>query len=349
MVQTVKASKGIGRVQWISVDRERSIPSIERPLVVALEALLKQPVPYGHERKVERMVRTIRNRYRTILAGLKVPVNKQLIKLAWEHAVKAPNFILNVNSGDYLPYQIQHGTRHYRTPPRFGEFVAAPVGLLKTKDESRRQVAMIVGFEEHTRAVQVKFMGQKEPLVRDSYSVVQDQEQGLKEFLDANEGSEDLESDEDLDDSVQRLGDTDIEGLIGGEVDLDNAVKNATKVIPSIMKKVVLDHENDFEGGSTDEEEAPKLRRSIRDRKLNRKTDFVYAMVKRVLEKQSVRDDSTTKSMKIICGLVEEAAIKGESGKRAAAKLELEQVWKKHLAIEPVQLTKSQRERAGLM
>jgi len=39
-----------------------------------------------------------------------------------------------------------------------------------------------------------------------------------------------------------------------------------------------------------------------------------------------------------ICGLVEDAAIQGDAGKRAAAKIELEKVWKKYQAIVPVKL-----------
>ena len=347
MVQTVKASNGIGRVLWINVDRERAIPAIERKLVVALETLLKQPVPYKHERMIERSVRTMRNRYRTTLGDLQVKVTKQLARLAWEHAVKASNFIQNVHSGEFLPFQIQHGAKEYRTPPKFGEFVVAPVGKLDNKIEPRRQVAMIVGFEERTRAVQVKFKGLKDVFTRDSYSVIADQKQGRDRFMEDDEDSDDEEMD--VEASVQTLDDTDIEGLIGGEVNMDlSNINNLSNINTTINPTQNHSEDTDIETPESEDDELEddniqqQPRRSGREPKINRQPDFIYAAIKQVLDKQAQRSDATTTHIDYVCGLVEEAAIKGDDGKKAAAKLELQQVWLQKGAIAPVKLTKEQ-------
>lgn len=349
MVKHIKATNGIERVKWISVDRETSIPAIERKLVVALETVLRQPVPYSHERKVERSVRTMRNRFRTTLGDMVVPVTRQLAKLAWEHVVKASNFIPNTNSGGFLPIQIQNGLSKYRTPPKFGQFVIAPVGKIEGKDGIRRQVAMIVGFEEQTRAVRVKFKGNKEAFPRDSYSVINNQDKGRIRFMEADyEDEEDILTESQVQELVRRIDNTDLDELIGGEVDMDNAAQRINSVNMDLEKQVSsnenesVNEEEEDESEDEEEDVDENPRRSGRSIKSTRKPDFIYAAIKRIVEKHKHREDATTSKLHVVCALVDEAAIKGEEGKKAAAKLELEQVWKLKGAIEPVKLSKEQ-------
>jgi hypothetical protein len=54
------------------------------------------------------------------------------------------------------------------------------------------------------------------------------------------------------------------------------------------------------------------------------------------------QDCGTSRTEKQLWGLVEDAAIQGELGQKAAAKIELERVWKKYEAIRPVKLDKGQ-------
>jgi hypothetical protein len=83
------------------------------------------------------------------------------------------------------------------------------------------------------------------------------------------------------------------------------------------------------------------VRRSSRSHKPKRHPDFIYALLDEVDNEGLVKQHF--EQMEHIHGLVEDAAIRGEKGMRAAAKLELEKVWKKYGAITPTRLD---RERA---
>jgi len=200
LVNKVKAGNGIERVVSISVDREKAVYAIEERIVIHLVTQLKQAVPYKHERNIERQVRTVRNRYRCLLQDLKIPLTRTLKRLAWEHVVKASNFTMNTNCGEYIPYQIQYKSKEYRTPPKFGEFVVASVGKPNSKETPRNQVGMIVGFEESTRAVMVKFRGQNQIVIRDSYRVIS-RDEGLQRYMeDYHDYEDEIEDEDDLGD-----------------------------------------------------------------------------------------------------------------------------------------------------
>ena len=140
LANKARAGNGVDRLISVSLDREKSIHAIEDEFANILSTTLRQSVPYQHERVIERQVRTMKNRYRCLLGDLRIPLTATLRKLAWEHSVKASNYVMNTNSGDYVPYQIQFRENSYRTPPRFGEFVVASVGKLENKEVPRRQV-----------------------------------------------------------------------------------------------------------------------------------------------------------------------------------------------------------------
>jgi len=182
----VRVGNGIERISHVQIDHEKAVSSIKDSFANELGTMLRQPTPHGHERTVERHVRTNENRYRRLLEHLRqagIVLTKTLRRCAWDHAVIASNFILNSGSGDYLPIQVQHRKEEYATPPRFGDFVVASVGKLKNKEVRRREVGIIVGFSETERGVLVKFRGQQTPLVRDKYRVV-DPVQGLAQYMD---------------------------------------------------------------------------------------------------------------------------------------------------------------------
>jgi hypothetical protein len=356
LVTKVKAGAGIARVTSISVDREKAVHAIEQQLLIKTEAILKQAVPYKHERNIERQVRSARNRQRVIVGELKesgIPLTRKLRRLSWEHVVKGQNFVMNSNSGDFLPYQIQMASPNYRTPPRFGEFVVASVGKPVSKESERNGVGLLVGFEETTRAIMIKFKGQDQIVVRDAYSVI-NQEDGLKRYLEGYRDYDD-EIDEEDEPVIEEELDSDALARILMANENDSMTQETTA--PAAPTTETMDVEiNATEPGETEQEEmedtnekeqtedqaeenGPILRRSLRATKPNRLPDFIYAL--RELEKLESLPEPTLVSLERICGLIEDAAIQGEKGKRAAAMIELDRVWKKYGAIKPVTLEKN--------
>jgi len=326
LVGKVKASNGVERIESISVDRDPLVNSeFETQLAIKLSVLLKQSVPYRHERDIERQVRTIRNRYRCVLGDIKVPITDPLRKLAWEHAVKASNFIKNKNSGDFLPFQVQHQQEVYRTPPAFGHFVIGSIGKVKSKEQPRNQVGIIVGFEENTRAVMIKFKGQRDILIRDSYRVIKDQSEGLILY-------EESSRDEDF-------------GLLW--MDNDQAdEEDIESVEQEDLQAILKAGQDDLYGEVVDQGESIlEVRRSTREPNEKKLNDFIYAMREMKVTPRTVDfedREASWKTLERICGLVDDAAIQGELGQKAAAKIELERVWKKYGAIKPVKLDKEQ-------
>lgn len=328
LVNKVRSCNGVGRVISINFDREKSATAAEEEIVNQLTVLLRQTVPYKHERNVERFVRTARNRFRCILQELKdmdIPLTRTLRRLAWAHVIRASNFILNDNSGKFIPFQVQMGTEQYRTPPRFGEFVIASIGKVDDKEQPRNQVGMIVGFEELTRAVMVKFPGQSKEVMRDSYRSIPDDE-GYRRYMERSQDFEDeMEEDEPSDVEIGFLNHTEIQELVDdhgfelGEGGSELPFETIQTPEPTILE--------DDEATATE----TRPRRSDRTPKPNRLPDFVYA----ILDEE---DKKHLACLEHIHGLVEEAKIQGERGQRAAAKIELERVWKKYEAIRPVKL-----------
>ena len=194
MLKKVKAAPGVRRIVSVSVDRERGINAVwENELLLNFGIRMERPVPYRHESRIERFVRTARNRYRCIVRDARIPLSPRLKRMAWEHVFGASNFVMNVKDQDYLPVQYMYKSKEYRTPPAFGTMVYVGNPIVKDKDTDRKQVGMIVGFEETTRAVKMKFSGNDEILIRDAYSPVADQMEGLDLFFESDENDNDLD------------------------------------------------------------------------------------------------------------------------------------------------------------
>ena len=183
LVLKVRSSPGVLEILSIQADREPGVRAIEQDILRQLQILLKQAVPYGHERTTERCVRTRRNQLRCVLSELKVPKTRTLRKLAWEHVNSAANFIPNSNSGDFVPFQLHMKEKNFRTPPKFGEFVLTNVDDGTSKEDAKNAVAMIVGFEETTSNVRVKFRDSNHIFERKAFSRM-DQEIGIKKYME---------------------------------------------------------------------------------------------------------------------------------------------------------------------
>jgi Reverse transcriptase (RNA-dependent DNA polymerase) len=223
------------------------------------------------------------------------------------------------------------GAKEYYTPPRFGQFVVASVGTPVDKETARNQVGMVVGFDELTRAVYVKFRQRSSYLVRDSFHNLDDKI-GFDAFM------------REYDDYAMEMDDDDIESetavgvllrdqlleLVDIEEEDDFELgEGNTNHMPQTIQNTTLPEAEDNQDIIIETEEGP--RRSSRQTRSNRLPDYVYAMI----------DNETVdwvEQLEIIHGLVEDAKIQGEVGKRAAAKIELDRVWRKYKAIRPIKL-----------
>jgi len=190
--------------------------------------------------------------------------------------------------------------------------------------------------------VLVKFKNQAKPLVRDSYRVI-DQREGFERYM---ENYEDYDDEVEPDELLQPIDTATLMNVLANHGGIGEKVEEILAELAggennTQAQDITELGEGDMEKNSTNapivtELDGPNLRRSTRQAKPNQKVEFIYA---------TKEQDETTKFMNLllndldyICGLVEEAAIQGEQGKRAAAKIELERVWKKYGAIMPVKL-----------
>ena len=357
LVHRVQASAGIGRVISLSADREKAVSAVEEELIASLHVLLKQSVPHMHERRIERQVRTLRNRHRCCIEELAVPLTKQLRRLSWEHVVKASNFILNTNSGDYLPIQIQNKEEAYRTPPRFGEFVVVSSGPTNDKEAPRNDIAMIVGFEERTRAVYVKFRGQGNIHTRGGFTVLEDQEAAKKlfrEYADPPEVAEEQQNERE--DPFQVLNPDPSQSSTLANDASESKGEEATMVLVETSTEATngaagnveatngaADNVTEDQGQAAVDHGALPPRRSTRPKQPKElPPDFIWALTE--LDRECGLELSRPPEFdEFICGLVEQAAVQGEEGKRAATAIELQRVWLKYKSIEPVDLDEVQK------
>ena len=140
--------------------------------------------------------------------------------------------------------------------------------------------------------------------------------------------------------------DTIIDEILHNRVEpQDNKEESVDKIIRESFNEEEREEKDEeeasFEATSATSETAP-LRRSARVHKPRIEPGFVYPKIV-----SAVIDDPkpTWIELSLICGLVEESAQRGEAGKLASAKLELERVWKKYGAFHPVKLVKDSKEK----
>jgi hypothetical protein len=289
MIHRVKAFPGVAKVISLSVDRETAINEPwEREMCLSEGIPMIRPAPYKHERRIERQVRSLENRYRSVLDDLGEPAVPEIKRLAFEHVVKASNFIRNSQSGDFLPIQLMRMRRSYRTPPQFGAFAYFPVDVPQSKEQERNEIGMIVGFEEQTSNVIVKFTAESKALIRKEFSVLKVQDEGREIFRSRSKNDEQIFAESDQDASVELMPEFEHERMF--------RVPTAKAAVEQLLVDI--------------EESA------------------------RPSEMQHVR--SLLTPLSLICGLKEEASVRGEQGQIAAIKLELTKVWLEYGAIEPV-------------
>ena len=341
IVSTVKAAKGVARVLEVRLDRERGAAAASNNLTSALEVLLKQSVPYRHQRSIERDIRTHRNNHRICLGSLKVPITPVLVLYAWEHAVKLSNFLPNSRSGEFLPYQIQYATESYWTPPEFGRFVVAEVGKPTNKTEQVREVGMVLGFEENTSAILVKFRNQREPVWRNRFSDT-DQVKALKYYLDGTEPDEEQAYDpdeEDPDVDVRRVSTDDLDLCFEEKSDALQSAEEVLRMltvgnVPNVVPPPQVE-EHQLPVADVSGEDV--VRRSSRVRKPYEKyprSDFVLALRAAVCRLKN-RPDNT---LALLEQAEERAKVPGKDGEKAANIVEILNLWKVKKAFKPVKL-----------
>ena len=346
VVNAARAGKGVASVKEICIDREAGVGAVSDLLTANLGIILKQSIPYRHQRVIERDIRTIRNVQRACLESVRraeIPITMSLVLDAWEYATKIVNFTPNVNTNGFLPYQIQYGTTHYWTPPEFGKFVIIDMPRPADKVELRRQIAMVIGFEENTNAIWVKTKGNSRPIVRSRFSDT-DQEQARKYFYEGTDLDPEYLSDDDegLDDHI--LSSAEWNELLQDEQTHKAIMELMTDNSESSEDEddqVVFDSESI---GSLDlpiqaEEQLPvgTLGRSGRIHRPNlRYTGSEWVMMlKRKADNIRKIEQNT---LSLLEKAMEDAKNPSDEGRLAAIQVELLNVWKIKKAFEPVRL-----------
>ena len=102
-------------IQRISTDAEPCFVAITNQLgALGIEAV--QSSPGRHARRVERAIRIIKERARTILASLPFELPKCLLGEVYAYSVQCINLVPSVSRSGMIPYTTFHGTRpDYRT------------------------------------------------------------------------------------------------------------------------------------------------------------------------------------------------------------------------------------------
>jgi Reverse transcriptase (RNA-dependent DNA polymerase) len=167
----------------------------------------------------------------------------------------------------------------------------------------------------------IKFRGRDEILVRNAYSVV-DQDEGYRLYMDSADYDEDYLDEEEDDEDVY----LDAMADIVSDAQLNDIIAEQ--------------HEMELGGESNAAPEVPAPRRSQRETTSTRMADFIYAAIK--VECNNL-EELPWDHVERIHGLVEDATIRGEQGQKAAAKLEIEKLLHKYKAIVPVKLDKNHK------
>lgn len=296
--------RNVRSIVELHVDREPSIGHIKSDLMSELGVSLLQPVAYQHERNIERQVRTLRNRVRCLLTDCPVPITRILLKKIWEYIVKMSNFIRNKRSSEYLPIQLYHGKEEYFTPPRFGQFIVCKSTHKNDKLSSPREIGMIVGFEEDTKAVEVLFPGAKETVFRDSYREISDE---LGKDIYHQQTRYNVAEEILVNDDIVELNDLDW---------INELYKTGAESM--IPRESLGEEESQYRVNNDDN------------------NSIILDTVNDPLNLELAEPEDYGGTFGAIYSLVDEATIKGDYGKRATCLLELEKVWKKYKCIEPV-------------
>ena len=140
------------RVVRITTDAERTLISAATE-IGNLGVQLTETIPYEHEKRVERYIRTIKDRKRTIMASLSYVLPSDLHGELLQYIVTTVNLTPNSVSGTRLPYEIFYGKK-----PDLSNMALLPFGqplMVKTltsadKDAPRAEYGIALGWKLQT-------------------------------------------------------------------------------------------------------------------------------------------------------------------------------------------------------
>ena len=156
-ISTIKAFyKQYGHdVKFIHTDSENTFSKTRESLLeIGIE--LVQTGPGVHERKVERMVRTVRDRFRATLYSLSYILAVTFYILLFRHVTTSINYVPNKLTGDKSPYELvkkQPVPMHY-VRFSFGSYGSAYEPEAQNSSEPRASLGICVGRDSDSSTIQ---------------------------------------------------------------------------------------------------------------------------------------------------------------------------------------------------
>ncbi len=142
-------------IKYIRMDRELSFISI-KDWLERMNITAEYTSANGHVRRAERMIRTIKSRFRAALMGIRYTLPKSLYPYLVRWVVYRSNAIPSKNSGKQSPNELVHqriATYGTDITHAFGDIVIStiPEGNSKPDNEARGQIGIVIGDDRNTQ------------------------------------------------------------------------------------------------------------------------------------------------------------------------------------------------------
>ena len=139
-------------VNEIRMDREGGYLSLKEWLS-SINIVASYSVADGHVKRAERSIRTVKDRFRAVLLGLRYKLPTSLYPELILYVVSNSNRVKNINSANRTPEEMLTGATTEQQGYSFGEVVIAkvPYSTGIADDRPRGQIAIILGTSTETR------------------------------------------------------------------------------------------------------------------------------------------------------------------------------------------------------
>ena len=347
----IEQSKGINKINSVYFDGEKSIGQ-KTNVEELLWRKVNRSVANKHNSKVEPYVRFLRNAHRTCMLEYQLNKTIMISKLAWKHAVQTANYLPNKFCGNFLPIQVVHQYKTYRTPVRFGKIVEVADNNTPSKyKQITRKPAVVVGYSMHSSGINVKLAGRSEIGIRGEYVPIPE-DIAVRKYLEMGSDTA-LKAEEaiwlDRDEEYNKDPEEDMFPLELAEVnvtqtdpEVDRTKDKEDEINVTQMKhhvNLVLEIAMDYEAQKLE------MKQEIHEG-LMEVTNFLEKLAtsdearKHELDQEDITNlvlvgITNDDDKNYVKQLEEESKIPGKKGKRAAGKLELFKLLKIYKAMVP--------------
>jgi hypothetical protein len=308
--KTINSASGVSKINYTMFDRESAINEFD--FIQHTGVALKQSIPDVHNQTFEGRMRPFRNQWRCALLRVedKLPMTKAIKRLAWSFIIEASNYLMTSKTKPYLPKQLLfwendiRGSKvstppQFHTPCEFGAYVIVHRRVETDKSTMRRQVAIVLGLENTSRAVLVRFSDSNKLFPRHAYRIVsdaigQDLWNRAKTHVDfVIDTDEQLDADQEvrswkLTHDVEPLNQEEQHELVEfddtdqpppdaqNELDQLQDAEMQGELVNEAQTQEEVEVEDVLNQGELNINQTPMLRRSSRATKSTQKQDFVY-------------------------------------------------------------------------